>query len=1050
MLKHKKVLSFMMAVILVFGMIPTVYAVETTEAETTAPTETTGATQPTETEDLPANDDTVPATTEAIVIETTEVTVPETTEATVPATTEVTVPETTEETVPETTEEVCTCATENDVHGVDCLLYKEVAYTVGDAESIMARLDQMYMEAAQLTSYDECDTFFAEVREVYFAAFENNVRVVSAEEMAQINEKYYLIEDYLAERFGYLLYMPAVSNYSGRLLRSGSSGAAAAGAVVTNKTVEEGATENEFLLTLEAYVTGEATTTKVTKPADIVLVIDQSASMYALMGEGTQRDNTALVGTNVGDSVTYLRQSDLAADSTLWESAKQLGYYSAQSQNTKNWFVVQYVETDAETPWYFYERNGTGYGSWDGNSNFSYNGDSEIRLTKYASLDPNVNNGIGVDQYIFYKTQFGALYDAMSAFVKEMSGSDADHRIAVVGFASDINNADYQDGSGVYLSGGSYVKYAPQSATNAENLYANSLIGSDTYREALVDASNLSNVMSMINAVKTDYLGTAHFVGLDMAYNILNNAPSVETDTIGRDKIVILFTDGSPSPYAVGAWNNLEPAKEATVERAAKLKAMGAQVYSIWTSTLTSAPEFLDYASSNYPDAKSMSETGDAADNKYAKGITTGQDLMNAFTSITQDVSSASVILEEETILRDVITGAFTLPYDLTSQLDGASEEEREALIKNYIRVYTADYEGKDEFGDPVEYADAIITVTKNDKELYVVEVKNFDYSENYVADLEIGGPRGKKLIVEIPVERANSNIGGNGQATNDPESGIYLEDVKQKEFGVPSVDTPTTVKVKKIVVGANADKNVKFEFSTTYRVYGDSNSNDVAEQRYSSLMLMDESGSNHLEAVTKEKTESFELEADGVKEFLDVYVGGKLTIRETANADYAVTVTAKGADGKDISVTEKDDGSFEMDVVPGMEITVTNTLQKANLTIVKNIDKANPDQSFLFRVTNVKDNTTMPVMIPASAFGTGTTASVTIENLEIGNYTVEELIDWSWRYSVQGDARRSVELKPSGETVSFTNTRTNDYWLDGEDHKENKYTGIYISSGEG
>ena len=59
---------------------------------------------------------------------------------------------------------------------------------------------------------------------------------------------------------------------------------------------------------------------------------------------------------------------------------------------------------------------------------------------------------------------------------------------------------------------------------------------------------------------------------------------------------------------------------------------------------------------------------------------------------------------------------------------------------------------------------------------------------------------------------------------------------------------------------------------------------------------------------------------------------------------------------------------------------------------------------------------------------------SVTICDLPIGEYTVQEKTSWSWRYDVSGTNKRTVEvLEDQTTTTAYTNTRTNQFWLSGD-----------------
>ncbi|WP_072683735.1 MULTISPECIES: hypothetical protein [unclassified Holdemania] len=105
------------------------------------------------------------------------------------------------------------------------------------------------------------------------------------------------------------------------------------------------------------------------------------------------------------------------------------------------------------------------------------------------------------------------------------------------------------------------------------------------------------------------------------------------------------------------------------------------------------------------------------------------------------------------------------------------------------------------------------------------------------------------------------------------------------------------------------------------------------------------------------------------------------------------------------------------------------------DLTITKEgADPKDENQSFLFRVTG-PDSFSMDIVI----VGNGST---TIKHLPVGDYTVQELTDWSWRYdevtSDPANGTVSLTFQNKQGTVTFTNTRTDRFWLSGDSYCEN------------
>lgn len=113
----------------------------------------------------------------------------------------------------------------------------------------------------------------------------------------------------------------------------------------------------------------------------------------------------------------------------------------------------------------------------------------------------------------------------------------------------------------------------------------------------------------------------------------------------------------------------------------------------------------------------------------------------------------------------------------------------------------------------------------------------------------------------------------------------------------------------------------------------------------------------------------------------------------------------------------------------------------KADLTIEKTgVNESDKNLTFMFKVTG-KD-----VDMIVTVKGNG---KVVIKDLEVGSYTVTEITDWSWRYEPVGGDTKSVDVVAGGASVTFTNKRTNDKWLDDETSVDNIYDGNTITTKE-
>lgn len=101
-------------------------------------------------------------------------------------------------------------------------------------------------------------------------------------------------------------------------------------------------------------------------------------------------------------------------------------------------------------------------------------------------------------------------------------------------------------------------------------------------------------------------------------------------------------------------------------------------------------------------------------------------------------------------------------------------------------------------------------------------------------------------------------------------------------------------------------------------------------------------------------------------------------------------------------------------------------------------------NQSFLFDVVEVDENdnaVSNGVDLTVAIHGDG---EVTIDGLTVGHrYKITEKTDWSWRYTPSSSPSITVTLTADAaeNTVTFTNKRSNKYWLSGDSRCENQFT---------
>lgn len=119
------------------------------------------------------------------------------------------------------------------------------------------------------------------------------------------------------------------------------------------------------------------------------------------------------------------------------------------------------------------------------------------------------------------------------------------------------------------------------------------------------------------------------------------------------------------------------------------------------------------------------------------------------------------------------------------------------------------------------------------------------------------------------------------------------------------------------------------------------------------------------------------------------------------------------------------------------LTIKKVTTDKNGNVVDYSEID---PNQSFIF---DIYDGTTLVATVTANS---ATGWKVVVDGLTVGkHYTVTERTDWSWRYICTGWGYKGDNGTVAGEnatasitlglnaTVTFTNTRGNEQWLDGD-----------------
>lgn len=476
--------------------------------------------------------------------------------------------------------------------------------------------------------------------------------------------------------------------------------------------------DDTYKVTLEQYVTGTVTQGTVT-PIDVVLVLDVSGSM---------KDGFS--------STSYVKTYEV----------NKYGDYYVKNPNDEYIKVSWCSESECD--------------AFTDGCNWNWNwGWHHTPGTAYTPLKSENDNTSGAVQ--FYKQQtsstskIDSLKSAVKSFIDTIAKDSQDSKIAIVKFAGDksedVGNATYKKDGYTYN-------------------YTQIVKGLTSVKDGVKDLKSAVDSLNPAGSTRADY-------GMEKAISVFGKADNVPTD---RQRVVIMFTDGEPTDL-----NQYDPSvANNAIKNAETLKsaAYGAKVYTIGifsgADIGTSLPEnnnagrtnrYMHLVSSNYPTAKSMTDTGTdgAVTNGYYKVASDASTLSKAFTQIGDAVGNPAITLDSSAVLTDNVAPNFKAPSN-------ASE----------VKVYTEDHNSDGSFSNRQSLANAQVSITGQN-----VTVTGFDYSANYVsttAHPDNKNDFGKKLIVEFTIKVDREKTHGGTQPTNAGAN------IKLNNEIVAHVDNPT------------------------------------------------------------------------------------------------------------------------------------------------------------------------------------------------------------------------------------------------------------------
>lgn len=882
----------------------------------------------------------------------------------------------------------------------------------------------------------------------------------------------------------------------------GDPGNAPEGLVMDKKVDAVDGQDDQYLITLESYATGDVKIETESKPLDIILVLDQSGSM--------------------ADPIEYPYRSEVNCGryflGLYWGGLNNQRLYELASANS---LFVRIGETDVPVSvtrkdmWVYYQYD----------YSYTYEGEvHSVTCTGGKGILEGANATRPADWNLYMDvsqtTRLNALKDVVEKFVGSVNedavAHGVNHRIAMVGFASD--GSDYTNTE--ILIGNSEYKYG----NSASGQYGNAL-------QDVTTKGGLQNLYDSIGKLSANG-ATYPSYGLEMANGILNE----RTDATGRKSVIIVFTDGEPGQNS----DSFDPDEASrAIEQAYSAKTIGSTVYTVGIfdganpdDSTTNGNRFMNATSSNYPNATSFDEIGSKAFTGYYLTASNGNELEEVFENISESIGSTPVTLNANSVVKDVLTNEFKIT-------DGGE-----------VQAWTVPCTEVDADGAPVTWGTGTPVDSKNiSSSGKTISVTGFDFATNYVGNHPEEHNYGSKLVIQIPITVDRSaTFGGNGIYTNESSSGIYSDSTQSSPTGTfnrPTVDVPIRYEingsVKYVCVGTATTRDDLIQYVEDYRPnavnnayvditytlkqgeavvgtytipagasegtwswetgYGAETAAMTACEEYTLSCAVEpatigtegpiyptpatqpaihvivptitwhdsiaESGTsvnlndNQTSVQWTDVTTGHSEVPAGVEKPVLTYefkVGEQAVENPESfvvTAETPVDVTVK-VNGTDITQYVTFERTCATTPGHGGDHPGSNTecefvihLNNIDLSITKNLGEK-PEQSFVFKVEG-PDGFTMTIAMGDDEFQLENglwTCTKKITGLKSGNYTVTEDQGWSWKYSVQGDARKeAVADSNQNLSVTFTNDRNSSNWLGGSHSVENHFAPVSGSS---
>ncbi len=517
--------------------------------------------------------------------------------------------------------------------------------------------------------------------------------------------------------------------------------------------------DGTYTIKLESWVTGTVEQTTGSAPLDIVLVLDQSGSM----NENGKLDN---LKNAVSQFVNKIKQD--AADHSVTHRIAIVGFASNKTDGMSNSGTVS--PDSSQSSWIntglFIDGKLKNYQTYQGQGTWE---------NVYLPNDEDPHNNYEYRAYYNFAYHPGIEYNGQEWGYEPLGWK----------WKSITPKTDENDTNEDHV----------QVQRRAKKGYID--LTAQDYQAALVDSKSQAITDAIGNLAASG--ATRASYGMEMASNVFANNSSE-----GRSRVVVFFTDGEP-----GRTGYSQSEANSAIGKAYTAKnTYNAKVFSVGMIDEDGGDvgNFMNYVSSNYPDALSMDNAGESADTKYYMNVTNG-DLSAVFQQISGFILKPSVAADGSTILTDRLSQYFDFDNDVSVDENGTVTG---------VTVQKQKYNGGGQWGNPeaVENVDvALDPTTKN------VTVSGFKYSSEENVVTEGATPSGYKLVVTFNVKpdtSCTSWTAADRYVTNN-SSATLGKDGSDPFATVASPEAPVETYRVKYTVNGEAPESATYEDGKHY-----------------------------------------------------------------------------------------------------------------------------------------------------------------------------------------------------------------------------------------